>query len=137
MEIIKKNLFCYSIVFLSYYFPSYLQWTSSFHPYSIALAAINRFSARHDRCFPLSSLDGVMVMMLVVTFPSTEMLSLSAFSLEVPFHHVMIAGGLEPVALQTSSTVFKADKGCLSPSIMTSNGRTVKGRDKIVWNGRC
>lgn len=92
----------------------------------MALPEINGFSARQDKCFPLSSLDGVMVMMLVVTFPSTEMLSFRAFSLEDPFHQVMIAGGLEPVALQTSSTVFWADKGCLSPSIMTSNGRTAK-----------
>lgn len=39
----------------------YLQWTTKNHLSSIALFSICGFAARHDKCFPSSSMDGVNV----------------------------------------------------------------------------
>lgn len=102
----------------------YSQLMSSFQPSSIALPWINGFSALQDRYFPLSSLVGVKIRILVVTYPSMEILSFVLFIFVFPFHHVIVAGGREPVARHTSSTAVLADKGCLFPSMDTSKGRT-------------
>lgn len=103
-----------------------LQWTSSFHPSSMALDWMWVFSARQDRYLPESSLLGVNVKVLVVTLPSTEILSRVRFILVLAFHQLMVAGGLEPALMQWTSTGLSADSGFRSPSMRTKTGRTVK-----------
>lgn len=42
----------------------------------------------------------------------------------LPFHHVIVAGGLEPKTEQLSSYDVSADSGWFSPCNLTINGRT-------------
>lgn len=44
----------------------------------------------------------------------------------LPFHHVIVAGGLEPYTEQLNSYDVSADSGWFSPCNLTINGRTEK-----------
>jgi hypothetical protein len=76
----------------------------------------------------LSSADGTYVSTLVVMLPSSECLSFDFFSLVLPFHHVIVAKGLEPAVLQTISVGLFAENCLFSPSRWTVKGRT-KNKD--------
>lgn len=90
----------------------------------IALRGINMFSALHVIFFPLSSIVGIKVSFPVVILPSDDIFSFVPFNGMWPIDHVIFAGGLEPPALQTSSTGFCAESALFFSSICTSTGGT-------------
>lgn len=69
----------------------YLQCTLSIRPSSRALNSIWTLSARQDRYFPLSSIDGTNETVLNVTLPSLETVSRTLAILSVPSHQLIRA----------------------------------------------
>lgn len=60
-----------------------------------------------------------------LVFNEEELSALFIFLL--PFHHVITAGGLDPVAWHNNFTLFPAETGFFFETIFTSSGLTAKG----------
>ena len=82
------------------------------------------FSARQVTSFPMSSMVAVIDSRLVVVLWSCEVISSECFSLFVPIHHDMVAGGRDPDEMHESVEILSADNGFRSPTIFTLTGRT-------------
>jgi hypothetical protein len=89
--------------------------------------------AEHDNDFPLSSTEGTNARKLVVTDPSSEVLSPMCSIALFPFHHMIFAGGREPLDWQTSSTRSPADMLCIGVIMRTSLGFTDQNQHKNTF----
>lgn len=107
---------------------SNLQWMVSFQLSSIALEGINGFSARQNKCLPVSSALGLKVSILVVMLPSAECFSRVFFNRVVPKYQLIVGAGREPAVWQVTSLGFPEEKALLSPWILTKSGRTIQAK---------